>query len=207
VLWPSLSLSEQELEHVNYYRSGDRPGVRLRIYPVDLQFVQGIPGKQTNLTGIYKPSGRYTRVFALTASGALPYFRMSLSTNPGEEIIEMSGVAALFGLQASGAAFVGSQTAFGLPGLNLLAQQPDGPLGFEPNILLPGATNLIVHGEMEPNFIDNLEPEDIARAVLHLAFHVWEFPDTLAYLRSPKRVNANVAQNAAAGARTGRKIG
>lgn len=203
VLWPALSLSEDELEHVSYYRTRKKPGVRLRIYPVDLQYVQNVPGQNTVLTAIYKPSGRYTRVFAMTVSGGLPFWRVSLQTNPGEELIEMSGLSALFGVQASGAAYVGSQTAFGLPGLNLLAQPPDGPLGFEPNILLPGATNLILRGEVEPAFLDSLEEGDVARLVLHVAFHVWEFPDTLAYLRSPNRRNASVGASAVSGARKG----
>lgn len=204
VLWPALSLSEKELEHVGYYREGDKPGVKLRVYGVDLQWVQGVPGQQTTLTGIYKPSGRYTRVFAMAVSGALPFWRLELRTNPGEVVIPSTGVAALFSLNASGAAFAGSPTAFGLPNFDLLQAAPDGPLKFEPNLILPGQTNLICTGEILPEFTAGLQEGDVARAVLHIAFFVWEFPDTLAHLRSPKRDNFDVARTVARGRKEGR---
>lgn len=186
VIWPCLSLTPLEAEYVGYYRTDEKPGVRYRTYPVDLQFVTNVPGQQSVLDGKYVPSGRYTRVFAMRATGALPWFKLSMRTNNDEILVEPTNVATLLGLPGAGFSFAGPQTTRGLPQFNL-AQPAGQVLTFEPNIVLPGATNLIVEAEIEQRWIDLLDEGDRSRAVLHLLFFVWEFPDVLENLAGPMR--------------------
>lgn len=190
VAFPSLSLSKQELEHCGYYAEGDRPGVRLRVYPLQLVHCTNLPGETSVLTATYKPSGRYTRVFALMVSGALAFWKIKIMTNTKEELWPMLPVSALFGLRTNASAFLGPQTSANFPQFDMLVQGAS-PLKFEPNVLLPGATNLTVEGEILPQWLQALpNPEtDQARCVLNLAFYVWEFPDVLAHLLSPFRKN------------------
>lgn len=189
ILWPVIQLTPEEEEYCRIYREEGMPGVRWRSYPVDLVFANALPNETSVLEGKYVPSGRYTRVFAVGFSGAIPYFRIEVRTNSDEILIEECSVAALCGLAGNGFSFAGAQTAYGLPQFNLLQQSPE-PVLFEPSIVLPGATNILVSGSIEPNFLEELTDETPARAVLHMLFFVWEFPDVLENLAGPKRPRA-----------------
>jgi hypothetical protein len=189
--WPPLQLTEFEAEYVSHYQTpgeGDHPalpGVYRRAYPLGLQRVRNFPGESDELVAQFVPSGRYTRVFAMTFSGDLNWWKLSLRTNPGEVLFEEALVSSLLNMQANGGSSKIQLTSSFFPPSPLLSGCPL-PLLFEPNIVLPGAANLKFEGDILPewdallNLLDPPQPDARTRSVLNILVHVWEFPDVLA---------------------------
>ena len=211
-IWPPLQLTEFESQHVGHYagvRKADGrayPGVFRRAYPLTLTRARNIDGEADQLVANFAPSGRYTRVFALTFSGDVQYWTLKLRTNPGEVLFQSSVVSTLVNNQNSGAGTAAPpQAAF--PGIAFTAQ-PVPPLVFEPNVVLPGNANLVFEGDVVPAWdfyaqnppvLPPPPPPYPSRAVLHILVHVWEFPDVLGAMMVPK-----VPMSAQRGGRNGR---
>lgn len=198
-IWPPLQLTEFESQHVGHYAGVRRdgkmyPGVFRRAYPLTLTKVANLPGEANQLVASFAPSGRYTRVFALTFSGDVMWWNLKLRTNPGEVLFDTSLVSTLVNNQNSGAAATAPPT-LRFFGVTFTAQAVP-PLVFEPNVVLPGNANLVFEGDVVPAWDFYAQNPPIppvppfppypSRAVLHILVHVWEFPDVLGAMMGPK---------------------
>ncbi len=172
-VWPPLRLTAEEQQYCGYYANEQgpqdgRPGVLRRMWPVTLSATL-VTGETSVLIAQFVPSGRRTRVFAMTFSGDIEWWTLELKTLSGEILIQRAPVSTLLNLQTTG----GNNASFGF-GISeaTLSRPNNGPLFFDPNIVLTGSQTLTLTGTVEPDTV-SLPGE---RSVLHTVFHVWEFP-------------------------------
>ena len=177
VAWPPLLLTEDELDFVRLYADDEFPGVLRRVYPGTLLRPRNLVGEQDVLSFTYKPSGRFTRVFAITFSGDTLFWEVKLRTDPGEVLFtDYAAVSALLNQGPWGRAAFVTPSSAAFEGSYAISVPPPGPLLFEPNIALEGTSNLTLEGRVVPEWDALTTPQAQTRAVLNVAFHVWEFP-------------------------------
>lgn len=177
VAWPPLLLTEDELDFVRQYADEDHPGVLRRVYPGTLLRPRNLVGEQDVLSFSFKPSGRFTRVFAVTFSGDTLFWEIKLRTDPGEVLItDYAAIPALLNQGSWGRAAFVTPPATQYEGSYATSAPPPGPLLFEPNVALEGTSNLTFEGRVVPEWDALTTPQAVTRAVLNIAVHVWEFP-------------------------------
>lgn len=167
-------MTEEELRYnapyANFGGPDDgRPGVLRRMYPLQL-IGTTFPGETNQTTQNYLPSGRRTRVFALTFSGDVEWWVLSLRSQSGEIFIESTQVATMLNLARS--AGTASSQIFSDSATSLYRPN-SGPYTILPNIVLQGSQTLVVSGGFDAGKI----PNPNGRTVLNIVFHVWEFPN------------------------------
>lgn len=177
IAWPPLLLTEDELEFCGQYADPEKPGVLRRVYSGTLVRPRNIAGETDALIYTYKPSGRFTRVFAVTFTGDVLFWEVKLRTDPGEVLItDYTAVSALTNQGSWGRASFVVPYANQFEGSYATGGTPPGPLLFEPNIALEGTSNLYFEGRVVPEWDALTTPQALTRAVLNVAVHVWEFP-------------------------------
>lgn len=172
-VWPELELTAEEAQYNAHYANYNgpqdgRPGVLRRTYPIQLSY-SNFSGETNKTTVSFIPSGRRTRLFALTFSGDVEWWIINVATQSSERLIDTTQVSALLNLsQVAGAqaraVFQDSATSLQRPN--------NGPLVFDPNYLLIGSQSIIFTGFVDT---DKLTAPN-SRSVLNIGIHVWEFP-------------------------------
>ena len=179
--WPPLFLTEDESKYVATYATkfpdGTRkPGVLRRSYAGKLVVPTNLPNERQQLSYQFRASGRYTRLFAVTFSGNVDFWRIKLTTTPGEVLVDEAPVNALLNVPSYAGRSANLAMNGGNPATVLL--QGSGLLYFEPNVVLEGTSAIDFEGFLDSSWISSLvQPTDQARAVLNIGVHVWEFPD------------------------------
>lgn len=181
VVWPALELLEFEKQFCNYYREGERPGVLRRIYPLRL-VDSSLPDDVQQLSVRFVPSGRRTRVFAVTMSGDLDNWMLKVSTPSGELYTQdFASVSALLNHPLLLPV---------LPAPPEAIYPPGGPLEFEPNIVLERTMVLLFDGY---TIVPAAHFEYPTRFVLNLAIHCWEMPQVPTRIVPPPVQTAAIA--------------
>lgn len=175
--WPPLELTDEEREWCSYYQEGDIPGVLPRQWLVTLTAsnVAALNVLSQNL----QFSGRRIRIYAMTASGDIAAWAITLRSQAGELYIpNLAPVSTLLGLEHTefAAQSMFDQSPAVAPAY--LGSSPGGqPLLFDPNIVLEGTQGIVIDGVVSPRFGAAALPATDWLAVLNLCFWVWEFPD------------------------------
>lgn len=178
-VWPSLELTDEERQYVGHYASPAKPGVLRRVYLARL-IISTVAGQlQSQPEQSVQFSGRRIRVFALTMSGDLAAWKLTIK-NPAGTLFttEAASVPALLNYQedlTTSNMIPQWEQSIGSPIAYLSTVGPS-PLLFDPNIVIEGTDSLIFSGSLGQPWIDRANGNPY-RAVLNIAVHCWEFPD------------------------------
>lgn len=175
VIFPECDLLPEEKEANTLYPEsapkGEKPKafVLTRLYPLSPLIKTAVPGETDVFTVNYTPSGRRTRIYALTMSGDLELWNLNLFTSADYQVLKDVRASALMGTTAT---FGGSApSARSLPE-TLLSGAAAYPKVFDPPIILEGQIAMRFEGQyVGPSLT---APTD--RSVLNMCFWVWEFP-------------------------------
>lgn len=169
VLWPTLELTEWEKQYVSYYREGnEKAGVLRRCYPLQMR-ATNLPDDHEVLDQRFVPSGRRTRLFALTFSGDIDNWEITIATAAGELLTQdWASVSALLN-----APFLTPTLPTRVTNLPTQTFPGGGPLIFDPNVVLERTMTLLLQGRL----IVPIDPQTPTRYVLNIACHCWEMPN------------------------------
>lgn len=178
--WPPLFLTEDESQYVATYATkfpdGTRkPGVLRRSYGGKLVVPTNLPNERQQLSYQFRASGRFTRLFAVTFSGNVDFWRIKMTTVPGEVLVDEAPINALLNVPSYAGRSANLPYNNGNPATVFF--QGSGLLYFEPNVVLEGTSAIDFDGTLDSSWTSVLQPGDQARAVLNIGVHVWEFPD------------------------------
>lgn len=180
--WPNLELTEYEKRFVSPYKTADKPGVLRRSYKIVLNSVNfsTVPGLENPKLEAGIQIARRSRIFALTFSGDVHAWRLSISTASGETYTPRfaGGVDPMVSSISPGVMWNVAATDFKEPKPLLVPN----PLAAG-NVLAPQLSALTLPLIVDPNW--ELSPNEqlifrgtpqIETTVLEVGIHAWEFP-------------------------------
>lgn len=202
--WPKLQLTDYEKQHVGIYKTDTKPGVLRRSYQLQLASIAQPDNNIPTIKTIDKYQiARRSRIFAITFSGNIDMWRLSVSntngtqyTNPSQRSQAFPVVSSLIAGSYYNALSVGGAGLFSTPSLQYLGQSdsvgPNQDFSYqfsskvqmfpwiiEPNwVCQPNETIIFQGVDIAPTwFIAGESDEEIKlRTVLNITVYSWEFP-------------------------------
>lgn len=192
--WPTLELTEYEMQFVRVYKDDKYPGVLRRTYEVLFNTVadSNTPGLEAVKLMGQVQIARRSRVFALGFAGNLGSWRLQIETASGEQFTPKPAQAdgypvvssLIAGSSWNGLAALGDQpvvSGLETPAGNLVTMfngsYAKGPLLIDPNWELSPNETLIFRGTAIENQATTEFPmSGTAQKLLAISVHVWEFP-------------------------------